>query len=257
MPAVLDTEEGKYVAKFRGAGQGAKALIAELIVAGLADALGLPLPEHALIEIDESFGRSEPDPEIQDILKGSRGINVGLRYLEGAFNFDPLAVSDISPELAAGIVWLDAFVTNIDRTPRNPNLLYWNERLWLIDHGAALYFHHNWGAVTDQSAAGAFPAIRNHVLLPFADDVLAIDEAMAGKLSPDLLRSIVEGVPDDLLMDTPVGVEPSFATPEENRNAYADYLGKRLGGERLFAAEAERARLNLKSSPEVQKGYRR
>jgi len=260
LPAVLDTDRGgMFVAKFRGAGQGAKALIAEIIVAGLAEALGLPVPELALIELDESFGRSERDPEIQDVLKQSLGLNVGLRYLEGAFNFDPVAMPDVDPELAAEIVWLDSFVTNIDRTARNPNMMLWKDGLWLIDHGAALYFHHNWDAVNEQMMAGAFPAVRNHVLLPFAGDISAVDARLAGKLGAEAIRDIVEHVPEQLLLDAPVGVRPSFESAAEGHRAYTDYLVGRLGdgGARPFAVEAERARLARLTEQPTEQRYRR
>src|SRR5919204_1503955 len=143
LPAVVDTEDGLYVVKFRGAGQGPKALVAELIVGLLAERLDRPVPQLALVHLPAAFGGSEPDPEIQDLLRGSHGLNVGLRYLDGAFNFDPAAAGDvITSGFAARVVWLDALVTNPDRTHRNPNLLVWDRRPWLIDHGAALYVHH-------------------------------------------------------------------------------------------------------------------
>ena len=145
LPAVVETDrDGPYVVKFRGAGQGQKALIAELLAAGIARALGLPVPRPALVALDAAFGRAEPDPEIQDILRGSVGANFGLAYLPGALAFDPAAGTDVGPELAASIVWFDAFITNVDRTVRNTNILLWRGQLWLIDHGAALYVHHRW-----------------------------------------------------------------------------------------------------------------
>ena len=160
LPAVVDTEEGGlFVVKFRGAGQGAKVLVAELIVGLLAQSLGLPVPELALVDVSDRFGRSEPDPEIQELLRRSHGTNVGLRYLEGAFNFDQSAAGDlISPELAARIVWLDAYTTNPDRTAHNPNLLVCQRRPWLIDHGAALYAHHDWASVDDARTTTGVPA---------------------------------------------------------------------------------------------------
>ena len=167
LPAVVDTDDGGlFVVKFRGAGQGAKVLIAELIVGGIGDGLGLPVPSLALVEISDRFGRTEPDPEIQEILRRSHGINVGLRYLDGAFNFDPLAAGElVDPAVAAQIVWLDAFVTNPDRTARNPNLMVWDRRPWLIDHGAALYAQHDWAAVDEARTRTPFPLIERHVLL--------------------------------------------------------------------------------------------
>jgi hypothetical protein len=258
LPAVLDTEEGgHYVAKFRGAGQGSKALIAEIIVGLIGISLGLPVPELALIHLDESFGRTERDPEIQDILKGSRGMNVGLRYLAGAFNYDPVAVTEIDPDLAAETVWLDAFTTNIDRTPRNPNILFRDGRLWLIDHGAALYFHHDWGGVTDERIDTPFAPIRDHVLLPFAGDIGAADARLSQRLNDDLLRHIIEAIPDELLMDAPSGTRPSFASAEENREAYYNYLHRRLRGPRSFVEEAIRARQMRRSEKARPQSYRR
>jgi hypothetical protein len=257
LPAVLETESaGLFVAKFRGAGQGARALIAEIIVGGLASAAGLPVPELALIELDESFGRSERDPEIQDILKGSRGTNVGMRYLEGAFNYDPVAVADVASELAADIVWLDAFATNIDRTARNPNMLLWENGLWLIDHGAALYFHHNWAGVSPATSAARFPAIRDHVLLPFAGDLRAADERMTARLAGPVLEEVIASIPVSLLMDAPEGVQPAFGSAEEYRSAYRAVLSARLNGERPFVDEAESARANA-GAGHVRKEYRR
>lgn len=258
LPAVLDTDgDGLFVAKFRGAGQGAKALLAELIVGGIAAEAGLPLPELALLDLVEGFGRSEPDPEIQDILKQSLGMNVGMRYLEGAYNFDPLAVGDIDPDLAASVVWLDAFATNIDRTARNPNLLFWENRLWLIDHGAALYFHHNWGSVGELTAQARFPAIRDHVLLPVAGDLREADRRMTALVTPEAIERIVAALPDELLMDAPAGIEPSFPTPERNRAAYRDVLVARVAGDRPFVDEAISAQSNLRSAPDARKEYRR
>src|SRR3954462_13541302 len=175
LPAVVEVDNGDlYVVKFRGAGQGAKVLIAELIVGGIAKELGLRTPDLAIIDISARFGRSEPDPEIQDLLRRSHGANVGMRFLEGAFNFDSSAAGSlVSPELAAQIVWLDAFTTNPDRTHRNPNLLIWNRTPWLIDHGAALYAHHDWASVDAERARGAFQMIRSHVLLEIAGDLSA------------------------------------------------------------------------------------
>ncbi len=258
LPAVLDTEEdGKYVAKFRGAGQGAKALIAEIIVGRMAQELGLPVPDVALIELDESFGRTEKDPEIQDILKGSRGVNVGLRYLEGAFNYDPVAVPDVDPDLAASIVWFDALVTNIDRTPRNTNMMYWKDQLWLIDHGAALFFHHAWSSVNEERINSRFVQIRDHVLLPMAGDVQAADGRLIGQLRDNVLSAVMNDVPDELLMDAPEGTSPPFETPEENRTAYCGYFTERLQGERPFVEEILKAQEDIRKEQPTHKSYRR
>ena len=256
---MLDTDGGGlFVAKFRGAGQGAKALVAEVIVGLLAERASLPVPELALLHLDEVFGRTERDPEIQDILQGSRGLNVGLRFLDQAFNFDPVAVADlVAPELAADLVWFDAFVTNIDRTPRNPNLLIHDRRLWLIDHGAALYFHHNWDVVDAERAQTPFAPIRDHVLLPHAADLEAADARMTDRLDEAALHDVLAAVPDALLMDAPEGRKPPFSTAEANRAAYFEYLTARLSGPRAFVEEAARAQQHHRDAPTTPLSYRR
>lgn len=257
LPAVIDTDGGGlFVTKFRGAGQGARALLAELIVGELARTLELPVPELALIELDESFGRSEPDPEIQDILRGSRGLNVGMRYLESAFNFDPESDA-VDPDLAAEIVWLDALVTNIDRTFKNPNLMWHGDALWLIDHGAALYFHHDWPTVTEDKARSPFGPIADHVLLDVVSDLRAADERLSARLTPKARRAVLEALPESLLMDAPEGVEPPFASAEENREAYARYLDARLDSPRPFVEPAVQAQKSRRESPPKRKSYRR
>jgi hypothetical protein len=241
LPAVVDTDDGHFVVKFRGAGQGVKVLVAELIVGQLARGLGLPTPELALVEIDPLFGRSEPDPEIQDILRGSHGLNVGMRYLDGAFNFDAMAAGGfIDDELAAAVVWFDAFLTNPDRTHRNPNLLIWQRSPWLIDHGAALYAHHDWAGVDEARTRTRFPLIENHVLLNRSGDLEAADARLAPQLDDQLLNEVLGAVPDELLVD-PHGREP-FGGPEEVRARYRAYLATRLRAPRDFVAEAVRAR---------------
>lgn len=258
LPAVVDTEEGGlFVVKFRGAGQGARALVAEILVAGLARAAGLPVPEVALVELDASFGRTERDPEIQDILKGSLGVNFGMRYLESSLNFDP-RTDEVEAELAAAIVWLDALTLNIDRTAKNPNLMWHDDRVWLIDHGAALYFHHDWPAVNDERPRDAFERVRDHVLLGLAGDLAAADAALAPRLSRDVVREVVAEVPEALLMDAPPGVTPPFPTAEENREGYRRYLNGRLAAPRPFLERAERARAERRSGKTAErKGYRR
>lgn len=262
LPAIVETDGGAFVVKFRGAGQGARALIAELIVGGIAQALGLPLPEVAVVTLEDGFGRAEPDPEIQDILRGSAGANVGLGYLEGAFPYDPVAAADlVSPRLASEIVWLDALTTHIDRTARNPNLLIVREAagptLVLIDHGAALYAHHDWAGLTPERARTPFPAIRDHVLLPLATEIEAADARLAPRLTDAVLAGILDAVPDALLMDAPPGREPPFESAEANRAAYADLLGTRLAAPRAFAGEAVRAHERVRVTPAVPLGYRR
>jgi hypothetical protein len=190
LPALVEADDdGLYVLKFRGAGQGPKALIAELVVGELARAAGLPVPEIAFVELDPALGAAEPDPEIQDLLRASPGLNLGLDFLPGALAFDPAAAPVVDPDLAAAIVWLDALTTNVDRTARNPNLLVWHGRLWLIDHGAALYQHHGARGLAGR-AHDPFPAIAEHVLLPYAGSVLEAD----GRLAPALDAPAIESV---------------------------------------------------------------
>jgi hypothetical protein len=248
LPAIVDTDgDGLYVAKFRGAGQGAKALIAELIVGQLAQATGLPTPDLASIKIPESFGQSEPDPEIQDLLRKSHGVNFGLRYLDGAFNYDPNAADEfISSELASRIVWFDAFLTNPDRTHRNPNLLIWNRKPWLIDHGAALYAHHDWKSVDESRTRSAFPLIKDHVLLSGADQIDQADNDMVEQLSAESVTKAVSDVPDDLLRDETVAAD--FSNSAAVRRRYVDYLMLRLTEPRSFVTEAIEARTRSKKT---------
>ncbi|HLS48205.1 MAG TPA: HipA family kinase [Gemmatimonadales bacterium] len=235
LPAVVETGDGLFVVKFRGAGQGPKALVAELIVGLMARTLDLPVPELALVDVPPPFGRSEPDPEIQDLLRQSHGINVGIRYLDGAFNFDGNAAGDLlDEEFATRLVWLDALVTNPDRTHRNPNLLIWQRRPWLIDHGAALYAHHDWAGVDDERTRTPFPFIRDHVLLTRSGDIAGRDPALAALLDEPVLRDILDAVPDELLG----GAESSA----EARARYLEYLVTRLRPPRPFAAEITSAR---------------
>lgn len=250
LPAVVDTDGGGlWVVKFRGAGQGTKVLVAELIVGGLAKRLGLPSPELALVSVSPRFGRSEPDPEIQELLRKSHGINVGLRYLEGAFNFDVAAAGElVPPELAARIVWLDAFTTNPDRTARNPNLLIWERRPWLIDHGAALYAHHDWDSVDAARTRTPFQLIRSHVLLPHSGDLADADRFAVDALSGDAIRDAVSTVPDSLIGDAR-GAGGDFATPAEARARYVAYLTSRLAEPRAFVAEAVAAQEQLRLEP--------
>jgi hypothetical protein len=244
LPAVVDTDDGLFVAKFRGAGQGPKALIAEIIAAGIARVLELPVPDAALIELQDEFGRSEPDPEIQELLQASVGINFGLRYLDGAFNFAVSAAGDVvSPALAARVVWLDAFLTNPDRTHRNTNILVWQRRPWLIDHGAALYAHHDWASVNDARTRMHFPLIRDHVLLALADDIDAADAELAPLVSDAAIATVLAAVPDSLLLDRTMRVE--FPSAAAARSRYADYLSTRLSARRAFVAEAAAARAQV------------
>ena len=243
LPAVVDTEGGgKFVLKFRGAGQGARALLAELLVGRLAQAAGLAVPQLALITLDAAFGRAEKDPEIQDILQASTGINVGLRYLEGALNFDPVAGAElISAELAARIVWLDAFMLNVDRTAHNPNMMIQQGKLWLIDHGAAFYVHHNWQSATKERMQKPFPLIAEHILLPHASSILDVDEDMSARIAQSL-DAVVDQLPDALLTDAPPLRPAAFASADENRTAYRNALRARLQAPRAFVDVAENAR---------------
>ena len=248
LPALVETEGGMAVVKFRGAGQGARALVAEVVVGRLAQRLGLPVPALSAVRLDDGFGRAEPDPEIQDILRASAGLNVGLAFVPGAFAYEHAAHADlVAPDLAADVVWLDALTTNIDRTARNPNLLVARAeggggQLWLIDHGAALYFHHNWATVDAERARSPFPAIQDHVLLPVAGSVEAADARLHARCSI-AITDVLADVPDDILTAAPPGREPDFASPSDARRAYADYFRQRLAGPRAWVAQAEQARL--------------
>jgi hypothetical protein len=227
LPGLVEADDdGLYVVKFRGAGQGPKALVAEILAGELARAVGLPVPEQVFVELDPSIGNAEPDPEIQDLLKASGGLNVGLDFLPGALAFDEAEAQRLAPGLAAEIVWLDALMLNVDRTPRNPNLLVWHGRLWLIDHGAALYVQHGTPDLAAE-AGRSFAAIRDHVLLPHAGSILDADARLAGRL-PDL-EALVGLVPPEWLGDG--GAAP-----------YVEFLRARLREPRAFAQEAERVR---------------
>ena len=243
LPAVIEADDdGLYVLKFRGAGQGPRALIAELLAGELARAADLPIPEIVFAELDPDLARTEPDPEIQDLIRasadlvrGSKGLNLALDYLPGSVTFDPIAMQPDST-LASRIVWFDAYVSNLDRTARNTNMLVWHGKLWLIDHGAALYFHHDWRDY-ESRIAGPFALIKDHVLLPFASDLEAADAWMSERITPALIESVVRLVPDSWLAD-----EPAFASRQEHRAAYSRYLTQRLASPRAFALEAVRAR---------------
>jgi hypothetical protein len=237
LPAIVEADDdGLYVLKFRGAGQGPKVLIAELLCGELARALGLPVPETVFVELDPAVGRNEPHEEIQDLLNASAGLNLALDYLPGSLGFDPLNVPDVDPQLAARIVWFDALVTNVDRTPRNTNLLLWHRQLYLIDHGAALYVHHTWHDWRERAKA-RFPAIKDHVLLPAAGDLRAADATLAPLITLDLLKRLVAALPEAWLEDN-----APFASSDELRSTYVDYLLARVEAPRLFVEEAVNAR---------------
>ncbi|RYF86657.1 MAG: aminotransferase class I and II [Chitinophagaceae bacterium] len=233
LPAIVEADDGfLYVLKFRGAGQGIKALIAELIGGEIARALGLKVPEIVFATVDPAFGRTEPDEEIQDLLKASEGLNLALHYLSGAITFDP-NVSKIEPLLASQIVWLDSLITNVDRTARNTNMLMWYKELWLIDHGAALYFHHNWDNWEEQSKR-PFSLIKDHVLLPWASELEKADQTFRSILTADRIDQILSQIPVEWL----AGLSP--LSVEENRAVYKQFLINRLSVN--FIKEAQHAR---------------
>ncbi len=229
LPAIVEGDDGfLYVLKFRGAGQGSKALNAELIGGELARLAGLKVPEIVFAELDPQYGKSEPDEEIQDLLKASAGLNLGLHYLSGSITYDPVAYK-IDPLLASKIVWLDAFLMNVDRTAKNTNMLVWHNELWLIDHGASLYFHHSWNNWEEQSVK-PFVQIRDHVLLPFANRINEADEFMRGKLNSEIFGAIVSMVPSTWLSE---GEDPEV---------YLKFLVNRLEHRDIFVNEINNAR---------------
>jgi hypothetical protein len=256
LPAVVDTDRGLFVTKFRGAGQGPKALVAELLVGRLAAALGLGMPELVLVGVAAAFGRAEPDPEIQDLLRASRGLNVGLRYLEGAFNYDPLAAGElVDARWAAGVVWLDAVVSNPDRSHRNPNLMVHDDGLWLIDHGAALYHHHDWSRV-DASREVAPPArVEDHVLLDRAAGLAERGAELAARVDGPLLDEVVHPIPDAFL--EPSLARDGFASTDEARARYRDHLLARVRATPAWMPAVEATRRALTASPGIRTEYRR
>ncbi|OLE26284.1 MAG: aminotransferase class I and II [Catenulispora sp. 13_1_20CM_3_70_7] len=231
LPGLVEASDlGTYVVKFRAAGQGRKALVAEVVAGELARALGLPVPALVGVELDPAIGAAEPDGEIQELLKGSKGLNLGMDYLPGSLGYDPLAFP-VEPELASQVLWFDALVRNVDRSWRNPNLLLWHRKLYLIDHGASLIFHHNWPGA-QKGALVPFDAT-DHVLAAYAKDMPAADSALAPRVNEELLRSVVAIVPEEWLAD-----EPGFASPGEVRDAYVDYLLTRVAGPRDWFPQA-------------------
>ena len=248
LPAVVDTDDGLYVVKFRGAGQGVKVLVAELLVGALARAAGLPVPDLAIVDVDPAFGRGERDPEIQELLRKSHGPNVGMRYLDGAFNFDAAAAGElVDPALAARIVWLDAFLTNPDRTHRNPNLLVWQRAPWLIDHGAALYAHHDWEGVDDARARAPFALVRQHVLLARSVDLAAADAEMSARLTPDVVRAAIDALPAELLAGPFAAGDFAFA--DDARARYRRFRLARLEAPRAWVAAAVAAHEEASREP--------
>ncbi|MEW5719759.1 MAG: HipA family kinase [Chloroflexota bacterium] len=237
LPAIVEANDNRlYVMKFRGAGQGRKALIAELIAGEIARALDLRVPEIVLMDLDAALGQAEPDPEISDLLEFSVGLNLAMAYLPSALMFELPAASPPDPRLASSIVWFDAFVTNVDRTARNSNILVWNRQFWLIDHGASLYFHHAWENNRARSRQ-PFPHIKDHILLRFASELRAVDETLSARLSAEKLLAFVSAIPDDWLTN-----EPGFETAAQVRAAYLTWLQERLAAPRVFVEEALNAR---------------
>jgi hypothetical protein len=234
LPAIVEADDSfLYVLKFRGAGQGIKALIAELIGGEIARALGLRVPEIVFATVDPAFGRTEPDEEIQDLLKASEGLNLALHYLSGAITYDPV-VTKIDATLASQIVWLDCLITNVDRTCRNTNMLMWYKELWLIDHGASLYFHHapqNW----EEQSRRPFTAVKDHVLLQWASELETVNESFLSILTPERIHFIASLIPDEW------GIK-AFGTAEEARNIYKQFLLNRLSSAETFVKEAQNAR---------------
>jgi hypothetical protein len=229
LPAIVEADDsGLYVLKFRGAGQGPLALVAELVSGEIGRALGLRVPEIVFVELEEAIGRNEPDPEIRELLLRSVGLNLALDYLPGSLMFDAAAKNPIDPRIASQAVWFDAFVTNVDRTARNPNLLWWHKALYFIDHGASLYFHHDWKDI-DEKALTPFSAIRNHVLLRWAKDLPSVDVEFKAALTGDVLDRIVAEVPELWL----TGV---------SRDGYLTFLNRRAANSKVFVEEALRAR---------------
>ena len=236
MPAIAEADDDfLYVLKFRGAGQGPKALIAELIGGEIARTLGLKMPEIVFANLDEAFGRTEPDEEIQDLLKASVGLNLAVHYLSGSITFDP-TVTNVNPKLASRIVWLDCLLLNVDRTVRNTNMLLWNKELWLIDHGASLYFHHSWQN-WEEKATMPFAQAKGHVLLPQATLLDETDTEFRNILTSEKIHAIVGLVPDEwLVIDSP------FESAEQHRQAYITFLETRIAHSVTFVKAAQNAR---------------
>ncbi|QKJ29747.1 aminotransferase class I and II [Mucilaginibacter mali] len=238
LPAIAEADDGfLYVIKFRGAGQGVKALIAELIGGEIARKIGFKIPEIVFANLDTAFGRTEPDEEIQDLLKASVGLNLALHYLSGAITFDR-SVTVVEPMLASKIVWMDCLLTNVDRTPRNTNMLTWHRELWLIDHGAALYFHHSWYNWEEQ-AKRPFVQVKDHVLLPYATELEAVDPELKAIITPEVIRGIVGLIPDEWI------ATEWQETPDEVRDIYARFLETRIASSHIFLNEAQHARAAL------------
>jgi hypothetical protein len=239
LPAIAEADDGfLYVLKFRGAGQGTRALIADFIGGEIARTLGFKIPEIVFANLDEAFGRTEPDEEIQDLLRASEGMNLGLHFLSGAITFDP-AVTKVDGDLASRIVWLDALLTNVDRTARNTNMLTWHNEIWLIDHGASLYFHHTWDNWKEQSER-PFVQIKDHVLLSRANALDKAEAMLKPLLTAEKIQSIVETIPATWLL-----ANNNHGTIEEIRGVYINFLLNRIRHSAIFVNEANHARQSL------------
>jgi hypothetical protein len=239
LPALAEADDDfKYVVKFRGAGHGAKALISELIGGVVAKLLKLRVPELVFVQLDEAFGQTEGDEEIQDLLQGSRGLNLGLHFLSGALTFDPVTTK-VDGLLASQIVWMDAFLTNVDRTVRNTNMLMWHKDLWLIDHGATLYFHHTW-TNWEKQALSPFSLIKDHVLLPYADKLEETDVEIKKIITPEVIRKVVDMIPDEWAATAEEGLSAN-----DVRKVYYQFLIRRLENSNNFINEAIHARKTL------------
>jgi hypothetical protein len=236
LPAIIEADDdGLYVLKFRGAGQGAKALIAELIAGEIGRLAGLPVPEIVFVELPPDLARTEPDAEIQSLIGASAGLNIALDYLPGSVTFDPL-VYQPEARLASSIVWFDAFVCNVDRTARNVNMLMWHRRLWLIDHGAALYFHHAWNR-RDEHSTTPFALIKDHVLLKYAGMLEEVNAEMAARLDIEKIAAIVGLIPEGWLAE-----DAGFDGKSQQRDAYLNFFSSRLRNSQVFVREAIHAR---------------
>ncbi len=236
LPAIVEgDDDGTYVLKFRGAGQGPKALIAELVSGELARRLGLPVPEIVFAQLDPRMAKTEPDPEIQELLQRSAGLNLALDYLPGSITFDPLVERHMEglARLASSIVWFDALVTNVDRTARNTNLLVWHRAVWMIDHGASLYFHHAMDADVLSRSRGAFAQIKDHVLLGLATELRSVDAELSAKVTADVINEVVQLIP------------PEWLDEADQRDVYQSWLQQRLETPREWVEEAIRARTLL------------
>lgn len=239
LPALAEADDGfKYAVKFRGGGHGSKAVIAEYIGGEIARRAGLRVPELVFLDLDRDFGRTEPDEEIQDLLQASTGLNLGLHFLSGALTWD-VAVNTPDPLEASRIVWLDAYITNVDRTARNTNMLLWYRDLWLIDHGSSLYFHHSWEG-WEKAALSPFSYIRDHALLRHASLLEQVDAEMHQRITPDFIAELVDGIPDEWLAQS----MPDIA-PEEQRRVYREFLTQRLENSKIFTDHAIAARQQL------------